>query len=50
VVIGDAKIFVDNEPIIEVTDARSGVFRGIVYPDYPLRSPNAVGGQMKGVS
>jgi len=50
VVIGDAKVFVDDEPIIDVADARSGVFRGIVYPDYPLHSPNAVGGQMKGAT
>ncbi|HLA05565.1 MAG TPA: bifunctional 3-hydroxydecanoyl-ACP dehydratase/trans-2-decenoyl-ACP isomerase [Syntrophales bacterium] len=47
VVIGDAKIFVDNEKIIDVADARSGVFLGIAYPDYPLRSLNAVGGRMK---
>ena len=50
VVIGDAQVFVDGEHIIDVTNARSGVFRGIVYPDYPLHSPNATGGQMKGVS
>ncbi len=50
VVIGDAKVFVDNEHIIDVANARSGVFRGIVYPDYPLHSPNAIGGQMKEVS
>jgi 3-hydroxyacyl-[acyl-carrier protein] dehydratase/trans-2-decenoyl-[acyl-carrier protein] isomerase len=50
VVIGDAKVFVDNEQIIDVTDARSGVFRDIVYPDYPLRSANAIGGQMKGAT
>ena len=50
VVIGDAKVFVDNEHIIDVADARSGVFRGIVYPDYPLRSANAFGGQMKGTT
>lgn len=43
VVIGDAKVFVDNEQIMDVMGARSGVFRGIVYPDYPLRSKNAVG-------
>lgn len=48
VVIGDAKIFVDNEKIIDVADARSGVFQGIAYPDYPLRSLNAVGGRMQG--
>jgi len=47
VVIGDAKIFVDNEKIIDVADARSGVFLGIAYPDYPLRSSNAVGGRME---
>ena len=47
VVIGDAKVFVDDEHIIDVADARSGVFRGIVYPDYPLRSTNSIGGQMK---
>lgn len=50
VVIGNAKVFVDDEPIIDVLDARSGVFRGIVYPDYPLRSTNAVGGQIKGIT
>lgn len=50
VVIGDAKVFVDDEQIIDVTEARSGVFQGIVYPDYPLRSANAVGGQMKGTT
>ena len=47
VVIGNAKIFVDNEKIIDVADARSGVFMGIAYPDYPLRSSNAVGGRME---
>ena len=50
VVIGDAKVFVDDEHIIDVADARSGIFRGIVYPDYPLRSPNAIGGQLKGAT
>jgi 3-hydroxyacyl-[acyl-carrier protein] dehydratase/trans-2-decenoyl-[acyl-carrier protein] isomerase len=49
IVIGDAKIFVDNEQITDIKDARSGVFRGIVYPDYPLHSANSVGGQMEGV-
>lgn len=47
VVIGDAKVFVDDEPITEVVDARSGIFRGIIYPDYPLHSANSVGGQIK---
>lgn len=47
IVIGDAKVFVDDEQIMEVTGARTGIFRGIGYPDYPLRSANSVGGQMK---
>ena len=47
VVIGDAKIFVDNEEIIDVKDARSGVFRGIVYADYPLHSPKSIGGKIE---
>ena len=49
IVIGDAKIFVDNEQITDIKGARSGVFRGIVYPDYPRHSVNSVGGQMEGV-
>ena len=27
-------------------DARTGVFHGIAYPDYPHKSANAVGGIM----
>ncbi len=50
VVIGDARVFVDGEHIVDVADARSGIFRGIVYPDYPRRSFNAVGGQIKGAT
>ncbi|MDZ4165655.1 MAG: bifunctional 3-hydroxydecanoyl-ACP dehydratase/trans-2-decenoyl-ACP isomerase [Smithellaceae bacterium] len=46
IAIGDAKVFVDGEHIMDVAGARTGIFRGIAYPDYPLRSANAVGGQM----
>ncbi len=46
IVIGDGLVFVDNELIAEVRQARTGVFRGIAYPDYPQRSRNAVGGIM----
>lgn len=42
--IGDGQIFVDDELIAEVKDARTGIFKGIVYPDYPLHSANSVGG------
>ena len=43
-VIGDGQIFVDDELIAEVRDARTGIFKGIVYRDYPKRSPKSVGG------
>ena len=47
VVIGDGLVFVDDEPIMEVKDARTGVFKGISYPDYPRRTRNSVGGIMR---
>jgi 3-hydroxyacyl-[acyl-carrier protein] dehydratase/trans-2-decenoyl-[acyl-carrier protein] isomerase len=46
IAIADASIFVDNELIAQIKDARTGVFQGIVYPDYPKRSANSVGGIM----
>ena len=46
IVIGDANIFVDGELIMTLKDARTGVFHGIAYPDYPHKSKNAVGGVM----
>ena len=44
---GDARVLVDGELIIEVKQARTGVFRGIVYADYPKRSARSRGGIMK---
>ena len=44
VVIGDGRTYVDDELIATVTQARTGVFKDIAYPDYPLRSPNSLGG------
>jgi 3-hydroxyacyl-[acyl-carrier protein] dehydratase/trans-2-decenoyl-[acyl-carrier protein] isomerase len=46
VVIGDGRIYVDDELIATVQQARTGVFKNIAYRDYPLRSPNSVGGIM----
>ncbi len=46
-VIGDATLFVDDEPIYAVKRARVGTFQGITYPDYPNVSPNAKGGRME---
>jgi 3-hydroxyacyl-[acyl-carrier protein] dehydratase/trans-2-decenoyl-[acyl-carrier protein] isomerase len=47
VVIGDGKIFVDDELIASVAQARTGVFKNIAYRDYPVRSKNSIGGIME---
>jgi 3-hydroxyacyl-[acyl-carrier protein] dehydratase / trans-2-decenoyl-[acyl-carrier protein] isomerase len=47
VIIGDGKIFVDDELIAVVKEAKTGVFRNIAYKDYPVRSKNSVGGIME---
>jgi len=47
VVVGDGNVFVDDELITVVKQARSGVFSGIAYPDYPKRSENSVGGMVR---
>lgn len=48
VVIGDGNVFVDDELIMVIKQARTGVFSGIAYPDYPRKSINSVGGMIKG--
>jgi len=47
IVVGDGRIFVDDELIATVAQARVGVFKDIAYKDYPLRSKNSVGGKME---
>ena len=44
IVIGDGKVFVDDELIMTIKKGRVGIFKGIVYPDYPKRSANSKGG------
>ena len=48
IAIGDARVFVDDEAIASIQAARVGVFKGIAYPDYPLRSRHSVGGIPRG--
>ena len=48
IVIGEGMVSVDGETVAEIHGARTGVFKGIAYPDYPRRSANAVGGRMNG--
>jgi len=47
IVIGDGEVFVDDESIAQISQARTGIFKGITYPDYPKRSRNSVGGTIK---
>jgi 3-hydroxyacyl-[acyl-carrier protein] dehydratase/trans-2-decenoyl-[acyl-carrier protein] isomerase len=46
-VIGDATLLVDDEPIYEIKHAKVGTFQDIGYPDYPMKSTNSRGGKMK---
>jgi 3-hydroxyacyl-[acyl-carrier protein] dehydratase / trans-2-decenoyl-[acyl-carrier protein] isomerase len=46
IVIGDGRVFVDDELVTTVSEARTGIFKGIVYSDYPKRSRFSVGGIM----
>ena len=46
-VIGDASLLVDDEPIYTIKRARVGTFQGIDYPDYPNRSAHSRGGQLE---
>jgi 3-hydroxyacyl-[acyl-carrier protein] dehydratase / trans-2-decenoyl-[acyl-carrier protein] isomerase len=47
VVTGDGKIFVDDELVAVVLQARTGIFKNIAYRDYPIKSKNSVGGIME---
>jgi 3-hydroxyacyl-[acyl-carrier protein] dehydratase/trans-2-decenoyl-[acyl-carrier protein] isomerase len=46
IVIGDATVLVDGEPIYTIRSAKSGLFRGIAYTDYPRLGRNARGGRL----
>ncbi len=47
VVTGDGKIYVDDELIAVVSQAKAGIFKDIAYKDYPTRSKNSIGGIME---
>lgn len=46
-VIGDATLLVDDEPIYTIKRAKVGTFQGIKYGDYPHVSKNAKGGRIE---
>jgi len=47
IVIADAVVFIDDEPITTVKGARTGIFKGITYKGYPLKTLNYMGGTAK---
>jgi 3-hydroxyacyl-[acyl-carrier protein] dehydratase/trans-2-decenoyl-[acyl-carrier protein] isomerase len=46
-VIGDASLLVDDEPIYTIQRAKVGTFQRIDYPDYPNASERSRGGKME---
>ncbi len=46
IAIGDGRVFVDDELVMTVQEARTGIFKDIAYRDYPMRSGYSTGGIM----
>ena len=46
IVIGNASLSVDGDPIYSIKDAKVGLFLGIGYSGYPNPGPNMKGGRM----
>lgn len=44
--LGDATVFVDDQPIYQINGAKAGLFRDISYSDYPQASERSSGGIM----
>ena len=44
IVVGNGNVFVDDEHIYAIKDAKVGIFTGIAYKDYPYKSKNSLGG------
>ena len=48
IIVGDGRVLVDGELIMEIKQARVGIFKNIAYGDYPRRSKHSLGGIMRG--
>jgi len=46
IAIGSAKVFVDDEEIYSINDAKAGIFKDIQYTNYPHESKHAKGGKL----
>lgn len=47
IAIGTGRLYVDDQHIYTVVDAKVGGFKNIAYSDYPLRTERSVGGVME---
>lgn len=47
IVIGDARVLVDDSPIYEIRRAKVGVFRNLDYSEYPWPTENSTGGRLE---
>jgi 3-hydroxyacyl-[acyl-carrier protein] dehydratase/trans-2-decenoyl-[acyl-carrier protein] isomerase len=45
--VGTGRLYVDDEHIYTITDAKVGGFQNIAYTDYPLKTEKSVGGIME---
>lgn len=46
-IVGSGKVYVDNELIYTISDAKVGIFSDIQYSDYPHQSSHSIGGVIK---
>lgn len=46
IAIGSAKVFVDDQEIYSIKDAKAGIFKDIQYTNYPHESKNSIGGTL----
>lgn len=44
IAVGNGKVFVDDEQVYLMKNAKAGIFKNIAYTDYPKHSENSVGG------
>ncbi|KAA3639083.1 MAG: bifunctional 3-hydroxydecanoyl-ACP dehydratase/trans-2-decenoyl-ACP isomerase, partial [Proteobacteria bacterium] len=46
IAIGSAKVFVDDQEIYTINDAKAGICKNIQYRDYPHESEHSIGGKL----
>ena len=46
-IVANGQVAIDGEVVTTMKQARTGIFKGIAYKDYPLQSPHSVGGIMQ---